>query len=173
MRIQSSQTKTKVITTANQIQENISKSQWELKLKSTKLSKARENVGDQVVICFCFASDWWRSGASFLNRSQSGTRQNPSNSRKMTLKENWTISQQPRVEWGWTDTFSETSPRQRDWREGSELGCTYPILRPNQILKHVLVLNSAAFVWWAHSFPGFHKPSIRLLIIFPMMIDVT
>ena len=41
---------------------NTFKSQYELKVKSTKLPKARENAGDQVVIGFgfCFASDWLR-----------------------------------------------------------------------------------------------------------------
>ena len=37
--------------------ENIFKSQWELKVKKTKLSIGRENAGDQVMIGFSFASD--------------------------------------------------------------------------------------------------------------------
>lgn len=35
------------------------KSQWELKVKATKLRKARENASNQVVIGFTFASDWF------------------------------------------------------------------------------------------------------------------
>ena len=42
---------------ANRVQGGIL-NQWELKVKTTKLPKARENVGDQVVIGSSFASDW-------------------------------------------------------------------------------------------------------------------
>ena len=49
------------------------KSQWELKTKTTKLPKARENAGDQVVIGVSFASE---SGASFLDQAQSKVKQN-------------------------------------------------------------------------------------------------
>ena len=45
------------------------KSQWKLKVKVTKLLKARENAGDQVVI-------GWECGASFMNQSQSEVKQN-------------------------------------------------------------------------------------------------
>ena len=52
-------TQTKVITTATQKK---GKHQWEFKVKTTKLAKARENAGNQfvrvVVISFSFASDW-------------------------------------------------------------------------------------------------------------------
>ena len=37
---------------------NTLKRQREFKLKTTRVTKARENVGDQVVIGFNFASDW-------------------------------------------------------------------------------------------------------------------
>ena len=52
--------KTKVITKANRRKESALKSQWELRIKPTKLPKARENAGDQVVIGFNFESDWLR-----------------------------------------------------------------------------------------------------------------
>ena len=44
----------------NQKKENTFKNQWELKVKTTKLPEVQENAGDQVVIDFCFASDWLR-----------------------------------------------------------------------------------------------------------------
>ena len=47
---------------------NTLKSQWKLKVKVTKLSKARENAGDQVVI-------GWECGASF-RAEQSEVKQN-------------------------------------------------------------------------------------------------
>ena len=47
--------KTKIITTAK---ENTVKSQRKLEVNTTKLLKARENAGDQVLIGFSFASDW-------------------------------------------------------------------------------------------------------------------
>ena len=47
--------KTKIITTAK---ENTVKSQRKLEVKTTKLLKARENAGDQVLIGFSFTSDW-------------------------------------------------------------------------------------------------------------------
>ena len=37
-----------------------------IKVKTTKLFKARENAGDQVVVLgFCFASDWLRGRCEF------------------------------------------------------------------------------------------------------------
>ena len=45
--------------------EYIFKSQWELKVKKTKLSIGRENAGDQVMIGFSFASDWLSEWWSF------------------------------------------------------------------------------------------------------------
>ena len=47
--------KTKIITTAK---ENTVKSQRKLEVNTTKLLKARENAGDQVLIGFSFTSDW-------------------------------------------------------------------------------------------------------------------
>ena len=62
-------TEIKVIPTANQKKENTLKSQREIKVNTTKLSKARENTGDQVVVDFSFASDWLKeSGPSFLDK---------------------------------------------------------------------------------------------------------
>lgn len=52
--------KTVVSTTANQSRENTCQSQGELKVKTSKLPKARENTGDQVVSGFSFAPDWLR-----------------------------------------------------------------------------------------------------------------
>ena len=57
--------KTKVIKTAYQKKGNTLKSQWELEAKTTKLSYARENAGDQFLICFSFASDWLRKWGEF------------------------------------------------------------------------------------------------------------
>ena len=37
----------------------------ELKVKATKISKARENASGQVVISFSFASDWLREWCQF------------------------------------------------------------------------------------------------------------
>ena len=49
------------------------KSQWELKVKTNKLPKARENAGDQVVIGFSFEL------IGFLDQSQSEKKHNQSN----------------------------------------------------------------------------------------------
>ena len=54
-------TKTKVTTVANQKKKKSLKEPT--KLKKSKLPKARENVSEQVMIGFSFASDWlteWR-----------------------------------------------------------------------------------------------------------------
>ena len=47
--------------------------------KLTKLLEARENAGIQVVFGFSFASDWLKSGASFLDQSQSEVKQKKKN----------------------------------------------------------------------------------------------
>ena len=65
--------KTKVSQQPITRKENTFKSQWELKVKPTELSKARENAGGQVVIGFNFASGWWgewceSSGLKILRR---------------------------------------------------------------------------------------------------------
>lgn len=39
---------------------NVKSSQWQLKLKTGKLPKVRENEGDQVTIRFSFEYDWLR-----------------------------------------------------------------------------------------------------------------
>ena len=51
------------------VKKNTFKSQWKLKVKVTKLPKARENAGDQVVI-------GWECGTSFMDQSQSEVKQN-------------------------------------------------------------------------------------------------
>ena len=48
----------KVFTTANQERENITRSQSDFGVKTSKLPEARENAGDQVVIGFSFEYDW-------------------------------------------------------------------------------------------------------------------
>ena len=55
-------TKTKLITKANQMKGKYItlKSRRELKTETSKLPKARENAGDQVVVGFSFVSDWLR-----------------------------------------------------------------------------------------------------------------
>ena len=45
--------------------ENTLKSPWELRVKISKPSKARENAGDQVVISVSFAFDWLREWREF------------------------------------------------------------------------------------------------------------
>ena len=67
--------KTKVITKANRRKESALKSQWELRIKPTKLPKARENAGEQVVIGFNFESDWLREWREFLDQSWSEVQQ--------------------------------------------------------------------------------------------------
>ena len=44
---------------------NIIIRQWKLKVKLSKLPKARENAGDQVVIGFRFSPDWLRKWSEF------------------------------------------------------------------------------------------------------------
>ena len=44
---------------------NIIIRQWKLKVKLSKLPKARENAGDQVVIGFRFSPDWLRKWREF------------------------------------------------------------------------------------------------------------
>ena len=41
------------------------RSQFELKVKTSKLPEARENVGDQSMVGFSFASDWLRGRRKF------------------------------------------------------------------------------------------------------------
>ena len=50
------------------------------KVKITKLPKARENAGDQVMIGFRFTSNWSRELCDFFNQSQSDVKQNHCNS---------------------------------------------------------------------------------------------
>ena len=47
----------KVFTTANQERENITRSQSDFDVETSKLPEARENAGDQVVIGFRFEYD--------------------------------------------------------------------------------------------------------------------
>ena len=67
-------TKTKVTTVTNQ-----KKKKEPIKLKKSKLPKARENVSEQVMIGFSFASDWlteWREvSGSITKRSETKSMQ--------------------------------------------------------------------------------------------------
>ena len=47
--------------------------------KTGELPKARENVSEQVVIGFSFASDWFKEWREFLDQSQTEVRQNYGN----------------------------------------------------------------------------------------------
>lgn len=59
-------TRTKAIWKANHRKENMTISQWNIKLKTRKLSDARENASDHVVIGFSqFDSDWFRKWCEF------------------------------------------------------------------------------------------------------------
>ena len=49
-----------------------------MRTQPTKLSNARENAGNQVVIGFSIASDWLRKWCEFLDGSQSEVKQNQS-----------------------------------------------------------------------------------------------
>ena len=49
-----------------------------MRTQPTKLSNARENAGNQVVIGFSIASDWLRKWREFLDGSQSEVKQNQS-----------------------------------------------------------------------------------------------
>ena len=52
--------------TTNQRKENVTRSQWDLKFKTSKLSKARENAGDYVSIGFSFDYDWLKKVARVI-----------------------------------------------------------------------------------------------------------
>ena len=54
------------------MEESIFKSQWELKVKPTKLPTARENVGNQIVIGSVLHMIGREGDASFLDQSKSG-----------------------------------------------------------------------------------------------------
>ena len=74
--IECRKTKTKVITTVLiRRKENIFKNSWPLKVKPTKLNKARDLAGDQVVIGFSLHLIGWESGASSLGQLQSEVNQ--------------------------------------------------------------------------------------------------
>ena len=59
---------------------NTLKRQLKLKIKSTNMSKARENASDHVAICFSSVSDWMKSNEDFLDQSQREVQQNQCNS---------------------------------------------------------------------------------------------
>ena len=63
--IEFSEAKIKEIKKANQNKEKTLKSHRELRVKSTKLPKARENAGDQAAIGLSFAFDWFREWREF------------------------------------------------------------------------------------------------------------
>ena len=52
-------------------------SQWELKVKTSKLSEARENADDQVAISFSFGSDWLKKLGEFPRTITSRNRAKP------------------------------------------------------------------------------------------------
>ena len=66
--IECHKTKIKTTTTANHSEEYISRSQWELEVKTSKLPEARENASDQVVIGLSLASDWLRKWRQSHNK---------------------------------------------------------------------------------------------------------
>ena len=68
-----------IIRTANKNKERNQKIIWEFRVKTSKLLKARENAGDQVLISFSFPFDW--IGTSFLDQSQIEEKKNQSNPR--------------------------------------------------------------------------------------------
>ena len=74
-------TKTKVITLTNYKHVNNKMDQSEFEANTCSRRQARENTCDQVMIGFGFVSHWLKSGASFVNQSQSAVKQNQSNSR--------------------------------------------------------------------------------------------
>ena len=76
---ESAVTKTKVVTTAYQSKENTFKSQWGLKVKTTKLTKARGYVRWSSRDRFWFCISLVERGASFLNQSQSEVEENQCN----------------------------------------------------------------------------------------------
>ena len=53
--------------------------QSEFEANACNRRQARENACGQVMIGFGFASHWLKSGASFVNQSQSTVKQNQSN----------------------------------------------------------------------------------------------
>lgn len=57
--------------------ENITRSLWELKLKTNELLEVQEKRSDQVLICFWFASAQLEGGAKFPDWSQSEGNQHP------------------------------------------------------------------------------------------------
>ena len=63
--IEFSEAKIKEIKKANQNKEKALKSYRELRVKSTKLPKARENAGYQAAIGLSFAFDWFREWREF------------------------------------------------------------------------------------------------------------
>ena len=81
--IEGLKTKTKLSQRPIRWKENNFKSQWELKLDTIKLPKARENAGKRgktrvtkswLVLLLHLIG--WKSGASFLGKSQSKVKQN-------------------------------------------------------------------------------------------------
>ena len=63
--------KTKVIKTNNQSEGKFLKEPTRTQTETSKLSKARENVGVQVAIRVSLASDWFRINSSFKDQSLS------------------------------------------------------------------------------------------------------
>ena len=72
-------TKTKSITTVIHQKENITRSQWQLEVKTSKVPEAWENAGYRLTIYFSFESDWlkrWREFSGPVTwRSKAKTKQ--------------------------------------------------------------------------------------------------
>lgn len=65
-------------------------SQLDLKVKTSILPKARENVGDLVVIGFSLHLIGWESDAIFLDQSQNDVKQKESNAELISTL-NWKL----------------------------------------------------------------------------------
>ena len=66
--------------------ENTFRSQLELKIKTTKLPKARENAGDPEVIGFTFASNWSREWCELPGPITERSKARPKQSRIINRK---------------------------------------------------------------------------------------
>ena len=59
----------KAITAANHSKKNITRSQWEVEVKRSKLSVALENANDQSLLVFVLNLIGWESSATSLDQS--------------------------------------------------------------------------------------------------------
>ena len=62
--------------------ENITTSQWELRVRTSTMLEARENVSDEDTVGFSFESNWWSGWCDFSGPTteRSKTKPNKSNS---------------------------------------------------------------------------------------------